>query len=207
MEEEVKSESSEIDEELNPEEDFRRCGEQIQNCLFEGAEIPDQLYVDLFIAKLRMTYEYKDKDTLKYKLKEEATAELELTKAIGDLEEELRQMQLPEDEQPKNIKKKKKRTVEVVQKEIADNQARLQQIKSIENNGWVLIDFPTNFKQAMLLEKALSGYQLQEDLAPTQREIESKEASLLVKPTEKPAPPKTLIPSGLDAVIWFDCSK
>jgi DNA polymerase IIIc chi subunit len=28
-----------------------------------------------------------------------------------------------------------------------------------------------------------------------------------VKPTEKPAPPKKLINSGLDAVIWFDCSK
>lgn len=38
---EAKSESSEIEEELNPEEDFRLCGEKIQNCLFEGAEIPD----------------------------------------------------------------------------------------------------------------------------------------------------------------------
>lgn len=29
----------------------------------------------------------------------------------------------------------------------------------------------------------------------------------MVKPTEKPAPPKTLIPSQIDAVIWFDCSR
>jgi hypothetical protein len=29
----------------------------------------------------------------------------------------------------------------------------------------------------------------------------------LVKPTEKPAPPKTLISSQIDAVIWFDCSR
>jgi adenylate kinase family enzyme len=28
-----------------------------------------------------------------------------------------------------------------------------------------------------------------------------------VKPTEKLLPPKTLIPSGIDAVIWFDCDK
>ena len=33
---EVKSEASEIEEVLNPEEDFRSCGEQIQQCLFEG---------------------------------------------------------------------------------------------------------------------------------------------------------------------------
>lgn len=29
----------------------------------------------------------------------------------------------------------------------------------------------------------------------------------MVKPTERPAPPKTLTPSGVDAVIWFDCSR
>jgi len=32
-----------------------------------------------------------------------------------------------------------------------------------------------------------------------------EEAFLLVKPTGKELPPKTLIRSGLDAVIWFDC--
>jgi len=50
------SEASEIEEELNPEEDFRLCGQKIQNYLIEGSEIPDQQYVDLYIAKLRMTY-------------------------------------------------------------------------------------------------------------------------------------------------------
>ena len=59
----------------------------------------------------------------------------------------------------------------------------------------------------MLLEKALSGYQQIEDTEPTQREIELKKASLLVRPTEKPEPPKTLRPSGIDAVIWFYCSR
>ena len=36
------SEASEIEEELNPEEDFRICGQKIQNYLIEGSEIPDQ---------------------------------------------------------------------------------------------------------------------------------------------------------------------
>lgn len=45
------------------------------------------------------------------------------------------------------------------------------------------------------------------DLEPTLREKEAKDAQLLVKPTAKPAPPKTLIPSGIDAVIWFDASR
>jgi len=77
---EVKSEASEIEEELNPEEDFRRCGEQIQECLFDGAEISDQLYVALYVAKLRMTYEYKDRAAIKERILTDAKKELELTR-------------------------------------------------------------------------------------------------------------------------------
>ena len=59
----------------------------------------------------------------------------------------------------------------------------------------------------MLLEKALSGYQAAEDLPQTNREKEMELACAIVKPTEKPKPPKTLIPSGIDGIIWFDCSR
>jgi hypothetical protein len=59
----------------------------------------------------------------------------------------------------------------------------------------------------MLLEKALSGYQQTADLESTEREKEQAEANHLAKPTPKPAPPKTLIPSGIDGIIWFDCSR
>lgn len=199
----AESEASEIDEELNPEEDFRVCGEKIQQCLYDGSEIPDQLYVDLYVAKLRMTYEYKDRKILGDDVNKDAERELELNKALGKLQEELREMRDPESK----VKRKKKRTPEVVEKEIEETTKEIEGIKTLAPNGWILIDFPTNFGQAMLLEKALSGYVMPGDLEPTQREIESKEALLLVKPTEKPAPPKTLIPSGIDAVIWFDCSR
>ena len=197
------SEASEIDEELNEEEDFRACGEKIQQCLFDGAEIPDQLYVDLYVAKLRMAYPYKDRKTLGDAVTAEAEKELELQKNLGKLQEELRQMRDPESK----IKRKKKRTPELVEKEIEEASKELERVRTLEPNGWILIDFPTNFSQAMLLEKALSGYVMPGDLEPIQRDIENKEAQLLVKPTEKPEPPKTLIPSGIDAVIWFDCSR
>ena len=113
---EVKSEASEIDEELNPEENFRVCGEQIQECLFDGAEISDQLYVDLYIAKLRMTYEYKDRANLKERILTDAKKELELTRSLANLSEELRQMQDPDSQ----VKRKKKRTIEVIEKEIQE---------------------------------------------------------------------------------------
>ena len=108
--------ASEEEEELNPEEDFRQCGQKIQNFLIEGLEIPDQQYVDLYIAKLRMTYEYKDKKALTDAVMKDAERELELTRKLANLQEELRQMQDPES----TMKKKKKRTVEIVQKEIED---------------------------------------------------------------------------------------
>lgn len=78
--EEVKSEASEIDEVLNPAEDFRSCGEKVKNCLMEGEEIPDSLYVELYIAKIRMTYEIKNKDKLKSALDSDAKLELDLTR-------------------------------------------------------------------------------------------------------------------------------
>lgn len=99
------SEASEIEEELNPQEDFRACGEQIQKCLFDGAEISDQLYVDLYVAKLRITYEYKDRLTLGDTITAAAEKELELEKSLGKLKEELREMKDPESK----IKRKKKK--------------------------------------------------------------------------------------------------
>ena len=198
----AKSEASELAEELNAKEDFRLCGERIQECLYAGGEIPDQLYVDLFIAKLRMTYEYKDRETLKGKLLQDAKRELILRRELAKLGAELGELKAAPP-----TKRKKKRTVEVVADEIQVRKDELLTIMNVDNTGWVLIDFPANFGQAMLLEKALSGYNIPADLKPTQREEEAKEAMLLAKPTEKPQPPKTLIPSGMDAVIWFDCNR
>lgn len=122
---EVQSEASEIEEELNPEEDFRRCGEKMQACLFDGEEIPDQLYVDLFVAKLRMTYEYKDRAALSAGVTVDAKRELELTRAVANLSEELSQMRDPNS----TVKKKKSRTEDNVEREIQDAKAELEAIR------------------------------------------------------------------------------
>lgn len=122
---EVQSEASEIEEELNPEEDFRRCGEKMQACLFDGEEIPDQLYVDLFVAKLRMTYEYKDRGALSAGVTSDAKRELELTRAVANLSEELSQMRDPNS----TMKKKKSRTEDNVEREIQDAKAELEAIR------------------------------------------------------------------------------
>lgn len=86
----------------------------MQQCLFDGGEIPDQMYVDLFVAKLRMTYEYKDRTALRAGVTADAKRELELTRAVANLSEELSQMRDPNS----NVKKKKSRTEENVEREI-----------------------------------------------------------------------------------------
>ena len=93
---------------------MRLCGQRIQDCLFNGDEIPDQLYVDLYIAKLRLTYEHKDKAALKREVSETAARELELTRLIANLSEELTEMRDPES----NYRKKKNRSEDTVQGEI-----------------------------------------------------------------------------------------
>ncbi len=80
-------------------------------------------------------------------------------------------------------------------------------IDEIERNGWILLDFPSTFAQAKLLENALSGFVPKQEQEVIDREKEINDAYLLVQPTEKEQPPKILIKSGLDAVVWFDLSR
>ena len=60
VEERDSSVSEDEDGEYNAPEDFRQAGLEIKEMLLEGMEISDELYVRMFVAKLRLNYEYKD---------------------------------------------------------------------------------------------------------------------------------------------------
>jgi hypothetical protein len=55
------SDDSELHEEYNSLEDFRLCGNKIKDLLAEGLEIPDSVYVSLFVSKLRFAFVHKNK--------------------------------------------------------------------------------------------------------------------------------------------------
>jgi hypothetical protein len=57
-----------LDEDYNAENDFRECGLAIKSLLAEGLEITDDIYVKLFVSKLRITYPHKTKKQLKAEL-------------------------------------------------------------------------------------------------------------------------------------------
>jgi hypothetical protein len=68
-----------------------------------------------------MTFHYKDKDTLTKSVMEDAKKELELTRTLANLEEELKMMKDPDS----NYRRKKKRTEDIVEKEISETQREL----------------------------------------------------------------------------------
>jgi adenylate kinase family enzyme len=104
--------------------------------LLAGEEITDELYVKLFVTKLRIQYECKDAETLKKEIMKDAKTKIS-----------------------------KKNHDEVGFK---------------KEQGWVLVDFPCTYAQAKLLEKALSGYEPEEDLEFTNRQKLINDATLLV---------------------------
>ena len=74
-----------------------------------------------------------------------------------------------------------------------------------EGTGWVLDGFPTNFTQARMLEKALSGYDGSLATEKTKENLEkkSKKKSTLA-PDPRPQPPPAEPGSGIDVVVLFD---
>lgn len=68
-----------------------------------------------------------------------------------------------------------------------------------EGTGWILDGFPSNYNQAKVLEKALTGFGALDD---TKDKILKKKSSLV--PDPRPTPPTPDPPSGIDVVINFE---
>lgn len=91
------SADSELEENFTAEEDFRRSGEEIMSLLKQGIEISDDVYVRLFVAKLRITYPYKSKKTLRRELKSKVQKEREITARIQAVENEIQELTSQDD--------------------------------------------------------------------------------------------------------------
>ena len=149
----------------------------------------------LFVAKLRMAYQYKDPKEKQKELKAQAQRKMKIMQRLGEIEREL---------QEEGIKTKQVKILKGEEQALKDERDGME---TDSQAGWVLVDFPTSYAQAKLLEEALSGYKPEQELDPIQREIEMEEAFMLVQPQAKEQPPKCMIPSGLDAIMWFDCKQ
>jgi len=70
----------------NVNEEFAAIGKEIKDQLLNGEEISDQLYVRLFICKLRCTYAYKCPITKRREVEMKAHRFVEINKRIGEIE-------------------------------------------------------------------------------------------------------------------------
>lgn len=59
--------------------------------LLSGKEINDELYVKLFVTKLRLTYEYKDPQTQRMEIQAAAKQQVDLQQRLQNIDEELEQ--------------------------------------------------------------------------------------------------------------------
>jgi hypothetical protein len=66
--------------------DFCAIGREIEDLLFSGEEISDEIYVRLFVAKLRITYEYKSPRQKLREMKNEARRTVEIKDRLMDIE-------------------------------------------------------------------------------------------------------------------------
>ena len=87
-------------------------------------------------------------------------------------------------------KRKKKLDPAQIEAKISELQNDILKQHSIEKNGWILLDFPSTFAQAKLLETALSGFvpNIEQESIPREKNLD--DAFLLVQPTAKEQPPK-----------------
>jgi hypothetical protein len=69
--------------------------------------------------------------------------EIEIKRKIQDIVEELEGSE--QSEQDPSLKKKKKRDPQVLTKEKSQLEIELSAGEVLPKNGWVLVDFPTNF--------------------------------------------------------------
>ena len=81
--------SEDEQQEFNLEEDFRQCGLEMQELLLDGQEITDDLYVRVFVTKLRMQYEYKDPMTKQKELKQQARRSVDINERLRAIQDEL----------------------------------------------------------------------------------------------------------------------
>jgi hypothetical protein len=76
-------------------EEFRLCGQKIGEKLKEGLEITDEIYVELYVAKLRLTYPHKSKRTIRKEIRKKVEWERDQRKKIAALEKELEEIANP----------------------------------------------------------------------------------------------------------------
>jgi hypothetical protein len=74
----------------------------------------------------------------------------------------------------------------------------------VKPSGFVLVDFPNTYEQAVMLERLMTGFLPKDHIVLTENELKKQEMSYLIVSSEKNQPQEKLISSGFDRVISIE---
>lgn len=114
----------------------------------------DELLVALFLERLKLEYQGVEIDVSKEDLEAGVIREREIVQQLAELEDTIASSD------PKKGGKGAAKGGKPPEETLRDE---LEQIRSLEMKGWILLDFPRNLTQFKYLETALSGYQSKAD--------------------------------------------
>lgn len=165
---------------------LKDIGLHIKEYLKSGSAIPDFLYVKLYEEIIKLNFPYKSKDDL-------------INEAI--LRNNRKNEILEKKELVKDEKEKRPKYYEAT---IREAEEELKKLNNETIYGFCIMNFPTTYNQAKLLERALSGYVPDNEKTKTQTEIYKEESGLILDKSPKPEPPKRLIQSGIDYFFYIN---
>ena len=119
------SEDEELSEDedglIDAKKDFRNIGLEIEELLFSGEEITDEIYVRLFVTKLRITYDYKTPHRKLREMKGEATKVVEINERLAEIDSKLH---------PESVGELKKKQVKNLESEKVQLQGDLDKLQN-----------------------------------------------------------------------------
>lgn len=133
--------SEDEETQFNLPEEFRLLGEQCKELLMAGEEIKDELLVQLFVTRTRMLYKYKSPKTKRKELKLKARKTIDIESRLVEISARLSE---------EGLKKKEIKALESESDRLKGERMQLEELE--QEKGWVLVDFPTTYAQAKLLE-------------------------------------------------------
>jgi hypothetical protein len=178
-----------INEKSQEEEKFKEMKvmiSPIRDSIKSGDKPNTEALVDFLFYFLKQDFPEKDQNSISDEI-------IKRTKRKKEINEELAKIK---EEQTKKAKAK--------QKEEQQFLVELSKLSAESNKGFIILDFPKNFKQAMVLENKLTGYIQEIDKPLTNYQVLRESFGILLERIARPASMKTLKLGGLSLMIHLD---
>ncbi|KRX04379.1 Calponin homology domain [Pseudocohnilembus persalinus] len=191
---------------VNPE--LIELGQKVHEFIENNLEIPDEFQVQAAIIQIKELFPLLTNEELVEKIQNWNEAEEQRqANILKEQEEALKKNAKKPAKAPAKKGAKEQPVTEEKPEEKSEQELLQEKIKEKKpfgySQGYVLLNFPLNIKQAKLLEKQLIGFVTEDERLNPKAEEKKKIIGQLVKQKETP-PDTTLKQSGIDLYIYLD---